>query len=157
CGHSAAAEARYASTTAASRIDASSVQGCLQGMDGTGEILQQIDVDIEAQDEGKILVAQDLAQKFTANFLFHVEHTGLATAGIDQNAQSQRKIRLRGKILDGLRLAILQNLKIFLLETGDQSSFLIPHIEEELHHIHVDFQGGRSLVLILVLPALVLS
>ena len=115
-------------------------------MHGVCKVLQQVNVDIKADDKCQVFIAQDLVEKFPANFLLHVEHAHLAAAGIDQNAQGQGKIGFSGEVLDGLRLAVLEDFKVILREIGNQGALLVLDVEEELDHVHVDFQRADRLV-----------
>ena len=54
----------------------------------------------------------------------------------------KRQARFRGKVLDGLRLAIFEDLKAVLGQIGDEAAFLIFHVEKELDHINAGFEGG---------------
>ncbi len=90
-------------------------------------------------------------EKGAADLLFHLEHALLAAAGIDQDAERQRQIGFGFKVLDGLRLAVFENVEIILGQAGNQGAALILHVEEELHDLDVDLQGLGSLVLGLVL------
>ena len=64
------------------------VQRGLQAVHVAGEILQQVDRDIEADDEGLVFVGQNLAKKRAANFLLHVDDVALAAAGVDHDADA---------------------------------------------------------------------
>ena len=59
----------------------------------------------------------------------------LAAAGIDQQAERERLVRLRGEVLDGLRLAVFQNVEIFFFEVGISNpclSFTLKNMETTL-------------------------
>src|SRR5208283_5829761 len=73
-GNGAAAQSGYSASTAARGVDAGRVERSLERMHGAGEILQEIDIHIEAEDEGQVLVAKDLTEKVAAHLLFHIEH-----------------------------------------------------------------------------------
>ena len=82
-------------------------------MRGVREILDQFGVQIEVDDERQVFLLQNFGQKRRAGFLFHRQHPRLAAAGVDQDPEGQRQIGIRVEILDGLRLAIFQNLEVF--------------------------------------------
>ncbi len=98
----------------------------------------KIHVGIKAHDKGQVFLPQDLIQELPAHQLLHVEHSRLAGTGVKQNAERQRQIRFSGKIFDGLRFAVLRNLKLVFGQVGDQPAFLVLDVEEQLHHIDID-------------------
>ena len=54
------------------------------------------------------------AQEARSRFLLRGQHVVLAAAGVDQHAERDRKVGLRGKIGNFLELAILEDLKVIL-------------------------------------------
>src|SRR5207253_6608191 len=56
------------------------------------------------------------------------------------------------EVLDGLRLAIFEKIKVGFGQVGNDGGVLVFHVEEDVDHIHVSAQGGhRLLVLILII------
>src|ERR1700678_1707931 len=141
---------RTAGTTDSTGVDLRLIQRVPEPTDGVGEVLQKGDVDVEADDEGLVFLAQRTLEKRSSKFFFHIEHTHLAAAGIDQNTKSQRKICFSLEILDSLGLAILEKIKIILVEIGNQRTVLIFDIEKQLDDFDVDLQGFDGLILRLV-------
>ena len=108
-----------------------------------GEVLQQIDGDVEADDVRLVLIGKNLAEKCAADFFLHVDDVALATAGIDHHAQSQRQVGLGREVLDGLRLAVFVYLEVIFLEVGNQPAVLLLDVEEQLDHVDVNLKCGR--------------
>src|SRR5579884_4059169 len=119
-------------------------------MHGIGEVLEQVDINVKADDKGEIFIPENLTEEIPAHLFFHIEHAGLAAAGVNQNTEGKGKVRLRRKVLDGLRFAILEDLKVIFCEVRDQRAFFIFHIEKQLNYIDVDLKGFGGLVLILI-------
>src|SRR5580700_6872867 len=128
------------SKISSANVDFGFVQRRLQPVDVIGEILQQVYVAIEADDEGFVVVAQNLFQKCAADFFLHVEDALLAAAGINEDSERERQIRFRSEVLDGLRLAVFGDCEIVFGQVGNKHALLVFYVEEELHHINVDLQ-----------------
>ena len=107
----------------------------------------EIHGDVEIDQEGQVFGGQNVAQEGCADFLLHGQHTGLAAAGIDQQAQRERLVGLRCEILDCLRLAVFTDLEIFFFQIRNQGSALVFDVEVEVDYLYVDFEGGDGLVL----------
>src|SRR5262249_21656058 len=132
---SAATEAGDALSTTTRGVDASGVQGVFQQLHGAGEILQQFGLHVEAEHKCQVLLAQNLTEEFASDLFLHIEDIGLTAAGVDQDAEGQRKVRFCSKILNRLRLSVFEDLKIVLGQIGDQSALLVLHVEKELNHV----------------------
>ena len=72
-------------------------------------------------------------------------------AAVNQNAEGERLIGLCGEILDGLWLAIFKNLEIIFAEVGNQRAMFVLDVKKDVHHIHAFAEGGRLLLLGVVL------
>ena len=110
-------------------------------MNVAGVILHQFGFDVEVDYERFVLVGENLAQECSADFLFHVEDSELAAGGINENAKGERQIRFGGEVLDGLRLAVFEDLEIIFGQIGNQHAVLVFDVEEYSHHVDVDLQS----------------
>src|SRR5690348_10166377 len=108
-GDRPAALARNPSAIGSAGIDFGATERSFQGANVAGEVMEQLDANIEANYESDVLLRNNVLQKRPADLLLHVEHVLLATTGVNQNTERQGQIRVRRKILDDLRLAILQD------------------------------------------------
>ena len=95
-----------------------------------GEILQQVDVNVEADDKGFIPWPQRVLKERGSDFFLHIENAHLAAAGINKDAESQRKIGFGFEILYYLDLPILEEVEVILIEVGDQRSVLVFDVKE---------------------------
>src|SRR5260370_34887872 len=86
--------------------------------DGAGEILQKVDIHVEADDEGLVFGAQRVLEEGTANFLFHIEDPHLAAARIGKDAEGQREIGCGFEGFDGLGLAVRESGDVCLGTAG---------------------------------------
>ena len=68
-----------------------------------GEVLQQIDVHVEGEQEGLVLLPQHLLKKLAAGLLLERQHALLAAGGVEQNAEGERQVGLGDEVLEGLR------------------------------------------------------
>ena len=48
---------------------------------------------------------------------------------------------VRRKVLDGLRLAVLQHLEVVLRQVGDQHAVLVLHVEEQVDDVDLGLEG----------------
>src|ERR1039458_9825639 len=106
-----------------------------------GVVLYQFSIDAKVDDVGLILVGKNLAQKRSADFFLHVEHSQLAAGGIDEDAERQRQVRFGGEIFNGLRLAVFEDRKVVLGKVGNERAVLVFDVEEESDHVNTDFEG----------------
>ena len=153
-GNRPAAQSRR--STAHAGIDLHLVQGAGQVTHIVGEVLIEVHIHIKVDDEGKVLLTQHAAQKLGARLLLDGQHARLAGAGVDHDAQGQRLVRFRRKILDGLRLAVLEHLEVVFGEVGNQHAVLVLHIEEQVDDVDLRLEGlqrffiGRRLRLLVL-------
>src|SRR5262249_28937529 len=111
------------------------------------QILQELHVEIEMNEEREVPVfAQDLLEKAVAGAAFIRQNTPRAAAGVDQEAERQRKIALSRKIADGLRLAFFVEQKIVLAEAAHHLALLIPHSSENVDDLDIGGEGGGRLL-----------
>src|ERR1700686_864477 len=111
-------------------VDLRFIEGMAEAAYRICKILQQRDVNIETNYKRLIILAQSTFEKRSSDFLFHIEHALLAAAGVDEHAQSQRQIRLRFEIFNYLRLTILFQVKVSLVQVRDQCAVLVFDVEE---------------------------
>src|SRR6185437_2539189 len=105
---------------ACTNVDSRALKPLAQKMNITGQILQQVNINIKTDDESQVLVRNDLAQKITAYNFFFRQHVLHAAAGIDQDSQRQRLICLSGEVFDGLRLSVFRDFKLILGQPRNQ-------------------------------------
>src|ERR1039458_7425791 len=115
--------------------------------DRTGEILQQVDINVKADDEGLVLGAQSALEERASDRLFHVEDALLAAAGVDENAEGQREIGFGLEVFDGLGLAVLEQGEVVFGGGGGQGAMFVFDVEEQLDDLDVDLEGLGGLVL----------
>src|ERR1019366_6588521 len=127
-------------------IDLHRVERPLQALHVARVVLQQTGIDVEIHDKRQIFVGQYLLQKRSADFFFHVEDVQLAAAGVNQDPQCKRQVRFGSEVLDGLLLAVLEDVKVIFGHVRDQRAVLVFDIEEKLHHIDVYLQGLSGLL-----------
>ena len=121
----------------AAAVDLTFVNRLIQHVQVSGEVLKQLHVHVEMQHEGQILGTHHFAQEGFRLRLFLFQHAALAGAGVNQNAHGERSIRFAGEVFDLLRLLILFQGKVVLVEVGNQMTVLLPH-----HRIHIHHFGG---------------
>src|SRR5438132_10661609 len=105
-------------------------------MAGVGEVLEQINIHVEADDKGFVFGPEYLIEEGAANLFVHSQHALLTAAGVDQNAESERQVRFRGEVLDGLRLSVFEDIEIALRQAGNQGTAFVLHVEKSLDDIH---------------------
>jgi hypothetical protein len=119
----------------------------LQTVSVAGEILEQVNRDIETDDKRFILIRKDLLEKGTSDFFFHVQDIALAAARIDHHANRQGKVRFGSKVLDGLGLTVLEDVEVCLCEVRDQGAVLVLHIEKKLDYVDIDLQSFGGILI----------
>ena len=80
-------------------------------------------------------------QKLHARLLLDGQHARLAGAGVDQDPQRQRLVRLRGKVLNRLRLAVFHHLEVVLRQPRNQHAVLVLHIKEQADDVDLRLKG----------------
>src|ERR1700733_15715337 len=138
---------RASAATYAPGIDLRLVERMPQTAYRVREILQKIDVDVEADDKGFILRAHDIFQERRAHFLFHVKHALLAPAGIDEDTERQRKIGFGLEVFDGLLFTVFKDVELLFGQIGNQGAVLVFDVEKELNDFDVDLESSRGVVL----------
>ncbi len=112
-----------------------------------GEILQKIDVHVEADQESQILLAKHRTDELSGNFLLGGKHARFAAAGIHQQAQGERLNGVSLVVLDGLRLAVFKNLELILRQIRHQGPMLVLGHEVQVHDVDVDLESPRRVLL----------
>ena len=107
-----------------------------------GQVLQQLHLAIEVNQEGLVLVAQQVGEKAAAGVALIRQNAPLAHAGIHQQPQRQRQIGLARKIRDRLRAPVFFQFEIVLTQIPYDLAFLVAHGGEHIHHLDVDRDGG---------------
>jgi hypothetical protein len=101
-----------------------------------GQILEDFHANVEMRYECPVFVsAQHLIEKRVAGGALALEHAGLASTGIHQEADRQREVRFPRKILDGLRNSILFDMKIFPIQIGDDRAATVVYRREQCHNL----------------------
>src|ERR1019366_3895671 len=106
----------------ASCVDFGLAHRARQGTRAVGEVLQQVDVDIERQKKGLVLGLEHALEKGAARLLFQRKNAVLAARRIEQNAQGEGQMRLGGEILDRLRRFVFVDRAIGLRKVREQVS-----------------------------------
>ena len=125
-------------------------QRFLEKVTGAGKVLQQLDLEIEVDHEGAVLIRpQHLAQKAFARVSLVGEYAPRAAAGIDQQSDGQRQVALLREVLDGLRAALLIEQEVVASQILDDLVLLVADGGEQVDHLHV----RRKARFLSVLPA----
>ncbi len=127
------------------RRDAQLAQPFGQQPRRAGVILQQLGLFPKADQERQILLPQHVPEELRRRAAFDIDEVALAPADVHQQADGQRQIGFFGEILDRLRLAILQNSEILLLQAGNQRALLVPDAGQNVHQVHIHFNGRQVL------------
>jgi len=134
-----------ASVTAFGRAHA--VEFVVQLVFGGGKVLQQLHFMVKMQQESLVGGLGDhLVDKFAARGTLSFEGVGLTAAGVDQQTETQRLIDGAGEALDRLRLPILGQRKVVLLEVGDDLPLLIAHRDWQNDFVGLGFDGQHRLL-----------
>ena len=121
---------RTAGTTDSAIVDLGLVKRMFEPANRSGEILHEINVDVETDDERLVFGTQGALEKRASHFLFHVENVHLAAAGIDEDPKGEREVGFGLEIFNGLMLAVLEEVEVVLGEVGDQRTVLVLNVEE---------------------------
>src|SRR3979490_1818669 len=95
--------------------------------------------------EGLVFGSEELLKKADAGLLLVAENTVLAHAGVDKEAEGQRKIGFTGEVLDHLRVAILLEREVFLVEMGDDLALPVVNGGQNVDHFHISRKGSAVL------------
>ena len=127
-------------------VDFHFVHGRLQAANVTRVILHQRRVDVEVNHVGLVLVGENLAEKRTADFFLHVEHSHLAAGRIDEDAEGERQVRFGGEVFDGLRFAVFEDREVVFGKVGHECAMLVLDVKEKSDDVDADFQGLGGLL-----------
>ena len=111
---------------------------------------------IEVDEEGLVLgLHEHLVEKTAARVALGIEDAGLTAAGVDQQAEREREIRLLRKILDGLRAAVFLKREIVFGEVADDLAMVVAYGYGQRDYFDIDREcGSGSIVLTLRLRRL---
>ncbi len=115
-------------------------KGALEFARAVGVVGEQIDVDVEGDQEGLVLGGEDVFEELGAGVLLHGEDVLLAAAGVEQNADGEGQVLFLGEVLGLLRLLVLEDLAVVLVQVGDEA-VLVADGEVDVHQVDVDLQG----------------
>jgi hypothetical protein len=107
----------------------------------SSEVLQQLDLLIEMNHEGHVLIVKHLVEKNEAGVALIFQHAPLAVAGIHQQSQRERQVRVLIEVMDGLGAAIFFQDEIILAEIADNLFVLVTHRRRHFDHPHVRCEG----------------
>src|SRR6185369_12577765 len=108
-----------------------------------GIVLEQFALFAEADQEGDVLLTEDLAEELVGGAALDIDQVLLAAADVDKEADGQGQVGFSGEILDGLRLAVFKNGEVVLLEIGNQGALFVADAGQNADHVDVDFEGGQ--------------
>jgi hypothetical protein len=109
------------------------IDGGLEFLAGRGDVLEEFDFVIEVDEEGFVLVfAEDAIEEGAAGGAFLIEDAALAEAGVDEEAEGKREIRLFGEIGDGLGLGVLFEGEVVFGEIADEAAVFVADGGEEV-------------------------
>ena len=97
------------------------------------------------EEEIVLVFAQDLVDEAETGAALGVEHAALAHAGVDQEPDGERKVRLAGEVGDGLRAAVFEDGEIVLGEVADDLAVFREHVRQDVDYFHVRGKGGDVL------------
>src|SRR4029077_1778792 len=117
-------------------------------MHAVGQVLQKVHGNIKANNESQVLIREHLLQKAAGNYLFFRQGAVHTVTAVNEQADGKRLVRQRGKILDGLRLALFQQLEMIFFQIGDEGAVLVFYIKQHVDHGHV-FAEDRYLALLI--------
>ena len=107
------------------------------------QVLQQLDLAIKVDYKRTVFRGGNhLVEKGPAGSTLLVQIVAFAHAGINQQANRQRKVRLLVEIADRLRLAVLFQHKIVFGEAGHDLAMLIPNGHRQSDDLHIDRESG---------------
>jgi hypothetical protein len=110
---------------------------------GTGQVLEQLDFGIEPDHERLVLrFLDDLIEEQTAGGLFVVDNSALAQAGIHQQADGQRQVRLPRKIPDGLGIAVFLEAEILFVEIAHELAAAVANGGQKIDHLDAGLEDG---------------
>src|SRR5208282_3954234 len=107
------------------RVDLGAANGSFQNGRILGEISQEVYVEVEADDHRFVFLAHDLMHETRRCVLFGVQDILHAAAGVDQDSEGDRHVRLFGEVGNFLFLAIFQDLEIVFAQVGNDAVMLV--------------------------------
>ena len=122
------------------------IDGGLEFLARGGEVLEEFDFVIEMDEEGFVFAfAEDAIEEGTAGGAFLVEEAALAEAGVDEEAESERKVGLFSEIGDGLGVGVLFEGEVVFGEIADEVAVFVADGGEEIDSGDVDGDGSSLL------------
>jgi hypothetical protein len=123
--------------------DAQLIEPLTQQPRGAGVVLQQFGFFAEADEEGFVLLTQDLGEELGGGIALDIDQVPLAAADVHQEADGEREVGFPGEILDDLGFALFEDGEIVLLEVGDEGATLVADGGQNADHIDVHGDGGQ--------------
>ena len=121
----------------------------IQQIDVVGEGLGDVGLDVKAFDEGAVVAMEDLEEELDGGVLLELEALADGGAGVEHNADTERKIRLLLKAKDGDGgMAVVEEAEVLALEAGDEMAFFVGNGEDEIDFVGLNFDGGDGLSVI---------
>src|SRR5271157_535226 len=122
-------------------------QRCLQLLARRSQVLQELDLPIEVDYEGLVLVvwAHEVVEEAVAGDALLLDQTALARAGVHQQSQGEGHVSHLGEIVDGLRLAVLLQFEVVFGQVVDDLPVLVEHRGENVDDLDVRGEGWRLL------------
>ena len=102
--------------------------------------------DVESHDEGAVVLCfEHLKQKLSGRLLLELEAGADGGAGVNHDADAQRKIDLLVKGVDLFRrLLVVEQGEVVLGQVGDVVSVLVGDREDEVDFVDADMKGRRA-------------
>ena len=90
------------------------------------QVLEQFHFAVKVDEKRFVLVlAQDVLEEFVAGIALLIEHARLAAAGIEEQAERERKIALLGEVADGLRTPVFLDGEFVLGQIVDDLALFV--------------------------------
>src|ERR1700675_1613521 len=98
-------------------------------------------------EEGSVLgLHQHLIEKTAARVSLRVEDVGLAPAGVGEQTQREREIRVLGKILDVLRTTVFLKREGLFGEVADDLAVFVANGDRQRNYFDIDGNGGSDIL-----------
>src|SRR5271167_3223410 len=113
-----------------------------------GEVLRDLGSEVKANDKSLVVLRPNcLFQKLDSRFLLEFKSTSHRFAGVDQQADLQRQIRLTAEAEDLFgRLLIVENLEIVFRQVLDVVALLISDGEDQVDFVRRRAQGENRFI-----------
>src|ERR1019366_9054877 len=108
-----------------------------------GVVLQQVHVHVEREQKRLVFRLQHALQELASRVLFQGQNPLLAAGGIQQDAQSQRLMRLGHEVLQRLRRLVLGHAAVVLGQVRNQVSSLVFDREKDVDQVDLYLEGGH--------------